>query len=179
MTLSEIIVSALEQLDRGSDPQLVTKFEGRFMQYANEAVQDLSKHFPMHKTDIVISDGKFYTTDLSQWAVKILSIKKDGRNTHWDLGEESGEIICEAGELEVKYKFVPKPMVNASDTPTIPEQLHQCIVTYVVAREKGSGDPTTQGSAGMYFQLYNDQKRKLSQTYLGAPSSYQFINRRW
>ena len=37
MTLSEIIVSALEQLDEEVTPALVTKFQGRFNQYAKQA----------------------------------------------------------------------------------------------------------------------------------------------
>lgn len=179
MTLSEIIVSALEQLDRGSDPQLVTKFQGRFNQYANEAVQDLAKDFPLHTTESVsLLSGKFYTTDLSKWAVKILSITQDGKQVDWDEGEETGEIIVMAtGSVNVKYKYLPEPMTNVSDRPDVPEQLHQCIVTYVVAREKGSGDPTTQGGASLYFQLYNEQKSKLTHKHLGAPSIYRFTNR--
>lgn len=185
MTLSAIITSALAQLDRGEDPQLVTKYESKFTQYANDAVLDMAKDFPLHFTESVTLDGgKFYTTDLSKWATKILSVKQDGEAVDWDLGDELGEIVCVdavgeelTGSVDVKYKYVPSAMTSTSDIPGIPEQLHRIIVTYVVARDKASGDPTTQGASTIYFQLYERQKSGMMLGGLGAPSQYKFINR--
>lgn len=185
MTLSAIITSALAQLDRGEDPQLVTKYESKFKQYANDAVLDLAKDFPMHFTEpVILVNGKFYTTDLSKLAVKILTVKQNNRPVDWDLGDEAGEIVCLdanknalTGSVDVKYKYTPSDMTSTSDIPGIPEQLHKCIVTYIVARDKASGDPTTQGASTIYFQLYERQKSGLMLGGLGAQSQYKFINR--
>lgn len=185
MTLSEIIMSALDQLGRGTDPQLVSKYEGTFKRYANDSVTDLAKVFPMFKTEsVALVEGKFTTSDLTSWAVKILSVSQNGEAVEWDKGDETGEFLCMdeygnelTGSVDVKYKYIPAPMKNVSDKPGVPEQLHQCIVTYVVARDKSTGDPTTQGGAGIYYQLYETQKKQLMNGDMGAPSSYKFINR--
>ena len=178
MTLDGIITSALAQLDRGSDEQLVTKYKDKFVQYANEAQQDLAKAFPLHRTETVnLVDGKFYTTDLSRWAVRILNVIQKGNTVFFDHGGETGEIVCNAtGAVSVKYRYLPNPMSNSSDKPDLPAHLHPLIVTYVVASERASGDPTTQSGAAHYFQSYANQKRDLMQNGYGTPSSYKLKN---
>lgn len=182
MTLNEIIVAALQQMKRGRDAQTIDNYRGTFTQYANMAQQDLSKAFPQYRTETVTPvNRRFDVSELSRWCVKITDLTKDKKPIRFDRAEDVGIIqVYEDGDVDVRYRCLPLPMENATDKPDLPAQLHQCIVSYVVACDRSEGDASTQGGASVYFQLYNEQKRALMRGGYGTPSSYKIDNmERW
>lgn len=182
MTLTDIIVSALQQTRRGDDSQTIKAYRDRYTQYANEAQQDLAKDFPIYRKENILIEGNTLDVSLLQrWCTKLLSITKDGKAIPFDASSDTGIIVvAENGEITVHYRYLPKPLENLTDVPEIPEHLHRCMVTYVVARDITEGDASTQGGASVYFQLYNDQKQKLMRGGLGTPSAYKIMNMaRW
>ncbi len=182
MTLNEMIVGALQQLKRGSDSQTIDNYRGRFTQYANMAQQDLAKDFPLYRTDRVETmDGTLDVNGLSRWCMKVISVRQGIKNVSFDWNEANGLIAVAAdGEIEVRYRYAPKPLENPTDVPDVPEQLHQCMVSYMVACDRAEGDPSTQGGASLYFEQYRDQKRGLMRGGMGTPYSYKIVNmERW
>lgn len=181
MTLNEIIVAALQQLKRGRDSQTIDSYRGTFTQYANMAQQDLSKAFPQYRTDrVTLKNGRFAVDELLRWCTKIIDITQAGRAATYAADEETGLIRVEAeGEVDVRYRCLPKPMENATDSPDLPGELHRCIVSYVVGCDRSQGDASTQGGASIYFQLYNEQKRALLRGHYGMPESYRIRNVRY
>lgn len=182
MTLSDIIVAALQQTRRGSDQQTIHNFEDRFTQYANEAQQDLAKDFPVYRTDeITVEEPLLDVNALPRWCTKLMAIWQKGRRVRFDADEATGLIrLNTSGDIRVTYRYLPKAMESLTDVPEIPEHLHQCIVTWVVGRDFSEGDPTTQGGASMHFQIYNDTKRRLMRGGMGTPGSYKIRNmERW
>lgn len=183
MTLNEIMVSALQQLKRGRDSQTIDNYRATFCQYANMAIQDLSKSFPQFKTESVeLCDGAFNIEELSEFCIKLISVRADGIEQKFEMEHETGivDVLSKSDiTVDVCYRFVPKPLKNATDTPALPEQLHQCIVSYIVACERLEGDPSSQNGASIYFKLYNDQKRLLMRGGMGVPSSYDIKNVRY
>lgn len=163
MTLNEIISAALDQKGVTPAARTIDKSAGAFTQYVNEAAMDLADDFKLFRTEPVTLENKsFDTTSLSRYCTKILSVKQDGKSLAFDDGDESGEIsVCAEGEVSVAYRYVPNDVSSDSDVPDIPEYLHRLIVLYVVARDRASGDASTQNASGVYFSLYNEQKRKL------------------
>ncbi len=182
MTLNEMIVCALDQMKRGSDSQTIDNYRGRLMQYANIAQQDLARDFPLYHTeDVLIEDGRLDVTKLSRRCVKIEAMWKGADAVRFTSVEKEGRILVASdGLCTVRYRYVPDALENPTDVPAVPEQLHQCIVTYMVACERAQGDPSTQRGATVYFEMYRDQKRALMRGGLGSEESYKIKNmERW
>ena len=62
MTLNDIIVSALAQLDRGHDAQTLDTWRDKFTRFANEAVIDLSAAWCPRRTEDFTLSGKLIDT---------------------------------------------------------------------------------------------------------------------
>ncbi len=179
MTLNEITVAALQQLKRGTDSQTIDGYRGTFTQYANMAQQDLAKSFPLYRTDKVrLRNGSFDVMDMLRWCVKVIAVEAAGKPAAYRADGRTGRVVVETQEqdVEVRYRCLPRHLENPTDITELPAQLHPCIVSYVVACDRSAGDSSTQGGASLYFQLYNDQKRKLMRGSYGIPESYNIEN---
>ena len=80
MTLNDIIVSALAQLDRGHDAQSLDVWRDKFTRFANDGVTDICATYKPRRTETIDTrDGTFTTAMLSRCCSKVLSVKRDGR----------------------------------------------------------------------------------------------------
>jgi len=178
MTLSDIIVSALEQLDRKPDPQNIAVWKGRMTRFANDAVMDLAHWLKLKRVDVaVVEGGMLDTATLPEQCVKVLSVWRNGRP--FEVRSEAGSIVlvdCPDGEVKVIYRWIPRPMTNDTDVPAIPEHAHGLIVSYVVGRERATSDPSMQRGGNIYFELYNEGKRNL-RPHLGERDNYELRNK--
>lgn len=176
MTLNDIIVSALAQLDRGHDSQTVDTWRDKFTRYANEAVTDLAMLLQLRRTDtLTVSGGLVSLPDV---CVKVLGVTQGGKTVSFATGPDRSRIhvFGDDGPAEVSCRYLPGDMSSPTDTPALPSYAHGLIVTYVVARERASQDPSVQRGANVYFELYNSGKRGLRAS-LGEPDKYQIVNR--
>ena len=72
MTLNDIIVSALAQLDRGHDAQTLDTWREKLTRFANEAVLDLSAAYCPRRTEELTLDGKLLRTErLSRPCIRV------------------------------------------------------------------------------------------------------------
>ena len=85
-------------------------------------------------------------------------------------------VNADDGEAEITYRFMPRMLTNATDEPELNEACQQLIVTYVVARERASGEVNTQRGGNIYFQLYETGKQKL-RPHMGGRDAYMLKNR--
>lgn len=173
MTLNEILVDALAQLDRSSDPAMLKRYRPAFTSYANDAVQEIADDFRLSKTESVeLTDGAFSISDLSDICTKIVNIER----MPWRVVGDTVHVDARGkGEVVVHYRYLPATLSNDTDKPGIPEQFHRLIAPYVVARFRAGGDADTQGTASAYFAMYNQMKLKLMRQY-GQHSDYQLVN---
>ena len=82
MTLNDIIVSALAQLDRGHDAQTLDTWREKLTRFANEAVLDLSAAYCPRRTEELTLDGKLLRTErLSRPCIRVYGVKRLGRFT--------------------------------------------------------------------------------------------------
>lgn len=179
MTLNDIIVSALAQLDRGHDPQTLDIWRDKLARFANEAVADLSKAYQPRITESIESkDGLLDTHRLSQPCLKILSIRRLGKEEGFSTGPASGVLALAGGpgQVEVSYRYAPKDMRAPTDEPGLPPWCHGLIVCYVVARERAAGDVSLQRGGNIYFQMYEAGKADL-RPHAGEAQSYRLLNR--
>ena len=179
MTLNDIIVSALAQLDRGHDSQTVDTWRDKLTRYANEAVTDLATILQLRRTDTLqVTNNAADIAALPRCCVKVLYIARNMSRIPFIAGSSSTQIrvLCDDGPVQLHYRYLPDDMTSPTDIPELPAYCHGLIVTYVVARERASADPSMQRAANVYFGLYNASKRGL-RSLVGEPDQYQFVNR--
>lgn len=176
MTLNEITTAALAQLGRSTDSQTIETWRQVFTRYANDAIKDIAETMQLYRTDeLPVIDGVINTADLPYCCYRVLSI--DG-STAFSPGNSTEEITFKTNKetARVKYRYIPNAVEDPSIPPALPEHTHPLIVHYIVARERASGDTSTQSGSGIYFELYNAEKAKL-RPHLGNPDAYKILNR--
>lgn len=179
MTLNDIIVSALAQLDQGHDAQTLDIWRDKFTRFANEAVTDLAKAYQPRTAEAFESgDGMLNTRKLSQPCLKVLSIRRDGKEETFAPGPASGIVSLSGGpgKVEVCYLYAPREMRSPTDEPGLPPRCHGLIVCYVIARERAAGDVSLQRGGNIYFQMYEAGKADL-RPHMGEEESYRLLNR--
>lgn len=182
MTLDEIIVSALQRLDRGTDTQTITQYRPLFTKYANKAVKLISAEYKGCRKETVELDGdsSFDITDLTRECTKIVKIS-DGSHKAiewWQDPPGSGIVVVDTNEsvVSVTYRFVPQELSSTIDVPELPSMFHDIIPYYIVACERAGGDPSTQSTASADFQLFNQQIREMCRSHMGERRAYELIN---
>lgn len=94
-------------------------------------------------------------------------------------GDTAGRILVPGvadGPIQITYRFLPRELTAATDVPELPAPCHALIVTYVVGRERASGDVSVQRGANIYFQMYEAGKRLLLPR-MGGPEEHRLVNR--
>ncbi len=180
MTLNDIIVSALAQLDRGHDAQTLDVWRDKLTRFANDALIDLASAAQPRRTETAtIAGGRLDIGALDRPCLKVLFVRKDGKALPFRRGENPGELFVENaadGEIKITYAFAPRELSAATDVPELPLPCHALIVTYVVGRERASGDVSVQRGGNVYFQMYEAGKHMLRPG-LGSPDEYKIVNR--
>lgn len=177
MTLSDIIVAALAQLGRGHDQRSLDTWRRKFTRFANDAICDIAATMKLYRTESMHIEGSTIdTVRLSRPCLKVLAVTQDGFPLKFTVGEGSG-LVCVRGTgvVEVTYRYIPDTVQLPSDVPEIPEYMHGLIVSYVVARERMSGDTSSQKGYDAYMQLYEIGKMKL----LSAATEENSIENKW
>ena len=163
MTLNDIIVSALAQLDRAHDMQTVEIYRTRFAQFANDAQNDLALTLALKRMEeLEPADGVVDLTALERSCYRVESAEQLGQKVPFRAGDAPNLIFLPYNEkARITYRFVPKRLESATDVSELPEAVHPLIVSYVVGRERMGGDVSTQGGGNIYLSMYNAAKAKL------------------
>ncbi|MBO4385304.1 MAG: hypothetical protein J5854_07825 [Clostridia bacterium] len=177
MTLNDILVSALAQLDRGNDPMTMDAFRKRLTDYANDAQSDLARALCLTKTETAHPSGGIVDlADLTRDCLKIVRVEQLGHPVKFKSAD-TGTIALPYNETAtVTYRCEPKRLEQPSDVSELPEHAHGLIVTYVVGRERMAGDVGTQRGANIYLSMYEAAKSKL-RPHVGEPAAYEIVNR--
>lgn len=181
MTLNEIIVSALRRLDRGTDRQTIGAYRSVFTNYANTAIKQIARQYKQCKKETVAldSDNQFNVTSLSRGCFMIHSVLVDGKPVDFyqePAGSGLFTVKTDANSATVVYQFVPAGLSATTDIPELPPYMHDIIPYYIVACERAGGDPETQGTASVDFQLFNSQLQSILRETMGEPRSYKLMN---
>ncbi|HPY37096.1 MAG TPA: hypothetical protein PLH38_04610, partial [Clostridia bacterium] len=164
---------------RGHDSQTVEIWRDKFTRYANEAVLDLANVLELRRTDTLsVNDGIADISKLPRCCIKVLSMWHGIERVPFITGPSHTLVrpLFGGDELSVVYRYLPRDMASPSDVPELPDYCHGMIVTYVVARERASADPSMQRGADIYLALYTAAKRKLSPS-LGEENLYKIENK--
>lgn len=181
MTLNDIIVAALAQLDRGHDAQSLDVWRDKLTRFANEAVQDLAGAYSPRTTEaITVNNGVLDISGLSNECVRVYKVARDGIALSF-FASDTGKLQVNTGEtggvqVDVTYRYAPADMTSPTDVPALPSYMHGLIVCYVVGRERAAGDVSLQRGGNVYFQMYQAGKAGI-RPHLGDAESYRIVNR--
>ena len=177
MTLNDMIVSALAQLDRGHDQMTVDSFRERLTGYANDAQSDIARAISFTKTEVIpTANGIADLEALSRGCVKVVKARQLGREVRFMRGD-TGVIALPYNEpVTVSYIAEPERLSSPSDVSELPEHTHGLIVTYMVGRERMAGDASTQRGANISLSMYEAAKARL-RPHPGDLDSYLIYNR--
>lgn len=178
MTLNDILVASLAQLDRGHDAQTLDIFRKRLTGFANDAQSDLARAIRFSRTDIVMPTGGVVDTSmLSRPCLRVESVKQLGHVVRFGRGDTTGCITLPYDtEATITYRCVPSELSSPTDVSELPIYVHGLIVCYVIARERMAGDVNTQRGSDIYLSMYEMAKAKL-RPHMGEPESYMIVNR--
>lgn len=179
MTLDQIIVAALEQLERSNDAQTQGTWSDKFTQLANEGLIDLAQALKMWRTDAatVGADGELSIEGLPYECIKVIDVRQDGKSVGFSRGKTTFTLsVPVTGAVDVEYRYIPKALSSGTDEPGIPERLHSLLVTYVCAREFTTNDEQTQRRSNIFYELYQTAKMQAQKTY-GEPETYAIVNK--
>lgn len=182
MKLSDIIVSALNDLDGSTDAQSIEAYSTKFTMYANAAIRLIAERYAATRTETMsLTDGIFSVDDLERECIKIVAVLDEEENAveFYQKPQGSGDFFCDTDytSVDVTYTFYPKLLSNTSDEPELPKFTHEYVPLYIVARSRSGGDPDTQGAAAVHYQLFNAALSKMGNASRGDPQSYKIINR--
>ena len=163
MTLNDIIVSALAQLDRAHDAQTVEIYRRRFADFAHDAQNDLAQTLALTRTDERIPAAGVVRLDgLERRCIRVERAEQLGRSVPFRAGDTPNELFLPYSEpARITYRFLPKRLETASDVSELPEAVHPLIVSYVVGRERMGGDVSTQSGGNVCLSMYNAAKARL------------------
>ena len=179
MTLIELILAALDELERPHDADTIALWRERLTAYANEAVSDLFAAFrPWRRETLTPVNGVLHLCELSLPCGKVLGLEDGGMRIPFHYGTDADELIVPGwGEkpLTVVYRYAPGVLKNDADTTTLPSVCDPLIVLYMVARDRAHGDLAAQNGSRLRLSLYEAQKRRLKLDY-GRASGWKICN---
>lgn len=177
MTLVSIVTQALVALGMSTDAQTTEAWKDKLAMFANDGMRDLAQYIHIRKEeDVTAVGGRIRLSDLSATCVKVLTVKQDGSDMAFTFDPSSYYIhVAQDGAMTISYEYIPKDMVNDTDVPDLPEALHPLLIPYCCFSEHMTRDPNTQRRANMFYDKYDDGRRKFKRN-MGESDTYTFIN---
>lgn len=183
MNLHEIIAASLTVLRLGTEASSVDTYRREFTDYANDAVNRISRKFRQTRTETVelSEDSTFITADLSRPCYKICWVRNEqGHMLPWEqIGIGTGEFrvippfkIPASEKVVVTYEFRPARLVNGEDVPEVPEFSHDIIKWYVCGQHRMSAEGSVN-SGNYYLQLFERELNELPNPSYGEPRAYK------
>lgn len=178
MTLNDIIVSALSQLDRGHDAQTIDAYRNRLTGFVNDAQNDLAAACGLYRTDELTPDnGVADLALLPRRCRRVLDVVQLNKSVPFRAGDSSEKLLLPySAPARITYQYYPKPLSSPTDVSELNEGLHGLMVSYVVGRERMAGDVSTQGGGNLYLAMYEAAKARI-RPHMGGADAYRFINR--
>ncbi len=178
MTSHEIITAALLQLDRSADA--IFEWRDKFLCHINDAAEDIARSVRLaYPEKVRLIERSFDPSSLKRPCIRIYSVKNGADELKFSFTSPDLPVYVKAKadmEVWVTYRAMPRMVVSESDEPDVPAVFHPLIVSYVVARERMSGDVSTQYGASAYLEMYEAGKRRLARE-MKDPSCFSIYNR--
>jgi len=175
MTLKEMLMGALLQLDRGTDAQTLESWRDKLTRYLNDAMIDLTSELQPRRTEsLMLTNGSLDLSKLSRSCVKTIGLEKGGTRLPYYYGAATDTLrvpAVEDGLVNVTYRFMPPMLSEDEDIPELPEWSHGAMIGYAVGRERAIGDARDIVAARACFEVYNSAKRMM-RAHCGEMDSY-------
>ena len=179
MQLSELITTALNELDHEATTEELALWEAKLKRFANEAQDDLFRTFrPWRRDPLTVQNGTIDLDNLSHTVSKVLGVERNGMRIPFYYGRDLMTLSLKGvpdGPVDVVYRYLPDEMTEPTDEPSLPAVCHPLIVQYMVARFEMHNDVPGLNHAKLLLSLYETHKHKLRMDF-DEPSGYSILN---
>ncbi len=180
VTVSELLSSALAELDHPADTAALPLWKEKLLRFANEAVVDLFETFrPWRRDPLPLQDGVLDLKLLPRPVGKVLGVERSGMRLpfYFDTDAYTVRVPGAAdGPMTVVYRYLPTPLVEDGDEPELPAACQHLIVLYMTARFSLQNDTQGLNRASAAMSLYESGKRRLKLD-CDEPTDYRIVNR--
>ena len=165
MTVTELIQSALGELEHPANTAALPLWKEKLLRFANEAVADLCETFrPWRRDPLPLVNGTITLSGLPYTVSKVLGVERGGMRVPFSYGADTNTLCLRGipdGTMTVVYRYLPKTLVEDEDEPELPAALHSLIVLYMVGRFSLINDAQGMSHASAALSLYETRKRRL------------------
>lgn len=180
VTVSELISSALAQLDHPEDTAALPLWKEKLLRFANEAVVDLYETFrPWRRDPLPLQNGVLDLSLLPHPVGKVLGVERSGMRVpfYFDTNARTIRVPGAAdGPMTVVYRYLPTPLEEEDDEPELPASCQPLIVLYMTGRFSLLNDAQGMNHASAALSLYENAKRRLRLDF-DEPTDYRITNR--
>ena len=182
MTFGEAINAALRDLGLGETEISHDQYDRLFLQYANDAVLELSKDCrPVARDEQVsVTAGEFSLSALAHPVYNLLRVRAGDRIYHT---RAEGDVIylCAdyTGQVLVTYEYYYEPAVLTTDTIPLPAPYLRLVPMYISSQFGLGGDRWQQQRGRTQLQMFQELRRDIKKNQYGATDSYRLKNRGW
>lgn len=180
LTVSELIQSALAELDHPEDTAALPLWKEKLLRFANEAVVDLYETFrPWRRDPLRLENGVLDLSLLPYTVGKVLGVERGGMRIPFFYGADTNTLRVpgvQDGPMSVVYRFLPKTLTEDDDEPELPSACDPLIVLYMTGRFCLLNDAQGMNHANAALSLYETRKRRLKLDF-DEPVDYSITNR--
>ena len=180
VTVSELIQSALAELDHPENTAALPLWKEKLLRFANEAVVDLYETFhPWRRDLLTLQNGVLDLTALPYTVAKVLGVERGGMRVPFFYGADTDTIRVpgvQDGLMTVVYRYMPRTLILDGDEPELPSACDPLIVLYMTGRFCLTDDAQGLNHATAALSLYETRKRRLKLDF-DEPTDYRIVNR--
>lgn len=159
MTLAQLLARTMTQI--GEDQASLAQYRDIACAYLNEALSDITED-ELVTTDVVHAPlGTIQPAQLSQCAVLVLQVLAGDGGEIPFTAHRDGTITCGRAPRYVRYRYVPRPLVEQEDVPSLPERFHGALCDYAAYRILGLGGRSRQMRGDVHRDSYLRARERL------------------
>lgn len=158
MTLKQIIIMALNNINEDIDELTVEEYRESIVRSINEAYMDIcARRYQPRKLSAVKvpEDGNVAVNTLPDDYVQPCGITTGkGMPLTFSPRGRSLKVYGYTGTAVLEYVYLPGRMYLDSEKPILPEHNHYCLADYAAWRQLMTGSPARQARGAMFYDSY-------------------------
>lgn len=158
MTLRQIIILTLNNINEDTDDLTVEEYRDSVVRAVNEAYSDICarRYQPRRRVNITIpDDGNIDATSLPADYLQICSIEsKDRQPLTFSPRGKSIRVYGYSGSGVLEYIYLPERLSLDIDRPILREKDHYCLADYAAWRQLATGSAARQARGQVFYENY-------------------------
>lgn len=181
MELLTIIKKSMALVGLPDDEETLALWRPKLVYWCNEGLCDLGLSLrPWAREEAVLQEGGILPTyGLHHNCIKVLGIEKEGKRIAFYYAGSTRNVLIpglKAGDkVEVVYRYMPRAIEEDTQTPELPEECQNMLISYIAAKERAQLDAGAYNVGRFNLALYEQQKQHWLRNQVG-PFENRFYN---